>query len=340
MCILDGTVLAASDGSYFPTEKVAACVWIVSSPCLTEYIQGDCVLPGDYADHTAYRAKLGGQTGIAYFFHHLLLEGPITLDASVVLSSTDCLSCVNRLSISSEFFKSRFQHMRQTIVDLWEKSRFSPSLTHVYGHADSQKSSTGRVPLELLNIQMDQLAKEIALDHISIPNGCPPTYCSEFGIGTVLCNGKYICSRLQQSLYTATLHQEYIQGAAAKFGVSVDFFQHSVAWTSFGKARSSAQFGMFKFIPKLLCGDLATGQVMVNRRQRLSPACPVCGEVEETTLHMLTCPLASSVRVNLLLQFKLWLLSVKTDPTIIRYFIAGLSSWFQKTNLTYHLLFF
>ena len=67
---MQGTAIAASDGSFFPVAKVAACSWIVSTPDLQEYIQGGCVVPGEYKDHSAYRGEIGGQLGIAFFFHH------------------------------------------------------------------------------------------------------------------------------------------------------------------------------------------------------------------------------------------------------------------------------
>ena len=71
---------------------------------------------------------------------------------------------------------------------------------------------------------------------------------------------------------------------------------------------------------------------MVYRLHRHSSLCPVCGRTEETLLHMLTCPQAEPLRTNLLLQFKLWLLSVQTDPTLIHFFLSGLSLWFHDPS--------
>ena len=81
------------------------------------------------------------------------------------------------------------------IVGLWEKTRFTPHLQHVYGHSDSRRKKHF-TPLQLLNITMDDLAKEIAMAYFSIPDHCPPSFYSEFGLDTILCHEIYISSRL------------------------------------------------------------------------------------------------------------------------------------------------
>ena len=44
--IIDGSALAVSDGSYYPTEEVAACAWTVSTPDGKEHVEGGGMLPG------------------------------------------------------------------------------------------------------------------------------------------------------------------------------------------------------------------------------------------------------------------------------------------------------
>ena len=94
---------------------------------------------------------------------------------------------------------------------------------------------------------------------------------------------------------------------------------------------------MFKFISKLLCEDLATGIVMARRKQRKSDLCPICDLHSEDSVHMLTCPHTVSIRTDLLLQFKLWLLSSSTDPSIVSFLLNGLSSWLRhpRSSLAY-----
>ena len=46
-CIIGGTSIAVSDGSFFPLERVGACAWIVSTPDGTEWMQGGGAVPGE-----------------------------------------------------------------------------------------------------------------------------------------------------------------------------------------------------------------------------------------------------------------------------------------------------
>ena len=63
-CIISGTAIAVSDGSYYPTEEVGACAWTISTPDGKERVQGGGVIPGSKIDQNSYRAELGGQLAI------------------------------------------------------------------------------------------------------------------------------------------------------------------------------------------------------------------------------------------------------------------------------------
>ena len=77
--------------------------WIISTPDLKECIQVGCIIPGDYNDHSAYRGEICEQLGIAFFFHHFYPPENYPNPPSTIMSSTDCLLCIGRLSTSPEF---------------------------------------------------------------------------------------------------------------------------------------------------------------------------------------------------------------------------------------------
>ena len=63
--------------------------------------------------------------------------------------------------------------------------------------------------LAKLNNKMDSMAKRIALEYIhlnSIHQAKPTT----LGIGTILCGGVLVTSRVQQSLYNRILHNKLV----------------------------------------------------------------------------------------------------------------------------------
>ena len=39
-CLIDGTAVGVSDGSYFPIEEVGSCGWIIATPDGSEWIEG------------------------------------------------------------------------------------------------------------------------------------------------------------------------------------------------------------------------------------------------------------------------------------------------------------
>ena len=64
-CLINGTELGISNGSYVPIQEVGACGWIISTPDGTEWIEGRGAIPGLKSGQNSYRSKLGGQLDIA-----------------------------------------------------------------------------------------------------------------------------------------------------------------------------------------------------------------------------------------------------------------------------------
>ena len=55
-CLLNGSAVGVSDGSYFPIQEVGACGWIISTPDGGEWIEGGGVIPGLQSDQNSYRS--------------------------------------------------------------------------------------------------------------------------------------------------------------------------------------------------------------------------------------------------------------------------------------------
>jgi len=83
-----------------------------------------------------------------------------------------------------------------------------------------------------------------------------------------------------------------------------------------------------------MSGDTATGRVMVQRKQRLSSNCPICGAIDEHTTHVLTCrdPKVIDLRSSLIEELNAWLCSVNTYPDLQTYIISSLEQWFEYPN--------
>ena len=207
--ILDGSALAVSDGSFYPIQKVGSCGWIISSDDGTEWIQGGGLIPGTADDQSAYRSELGGQVGILVFL--LSLKLPLLPDASRYNITTVCdgKSALDKVGVSSDLVKAKHMHsdMISILSQLSNEIKFTLNKEHVKAHQDVLNR-----PLsvkETLNCKMDHLAKSIALTHMAHKTPIKFTH-TELGFGTIHCNGSWISSRLQSSLYKNITHNLHV----------------------------------------------------------------------------------------------------------------------------------
>ena len=105
-----------------------------------------------------------------------------------IKTSCDGISVLNKVGIDPEYIRCSTKHadLISIISAYWDKSAFNPVKAHVYEHQNDLISPL--IITEQLNCDMDELAKEIALDHIS-SNRPTPIYTIYDGLGTVICHG-------------------------------------------------------------------------------------------------------------------------------------------------------
>ena len=175
---------------------------------------------------------------------------------------------------------------------------------------------------------MDALAKSIAFKAIISNNLQPPSFHSPLGFGSIMCYSTPVSSCLQQDLYHTISHHNYINCVSKLFELHPDVFRSLVNWDCYRLSRSHCRFGLFMFITKFISENIASGKVMVQRKQRASSNCPRCHSPDEDNLHILTCSSASTFRSTLVVQLQLWLHSQQTDPVITSFLIKGLQQWF------------
>ena len=326
-CLKNGTALVVSDGSFYPHDEVGACAWKIFTPCLTQWIQAGGLVPGPPSQQSAYRSEVAGQTGIALFLHAICL--PQTIRPTIT-TSCDGISALHRAQIKSEHIRQSFKHVDLLSITAiaWEAGQFSVKTKHVRGHQDNLHRPLTN--LEQVNCEMDNMAKQIALLHISGTRPYPFTP-SKKGLGTITIKGQIVCSHVQSTLYTSILHNNFVKKIADKFGADALTFDALTNWKAFGRARKSARFSIQKFISKWISGDIPSGTVMKKRGHRLQDHCPLCHAPAENLLHILTCPNESAriFRLQQLTELSVWLQAEDTHHDIADLFISGLTSWFS-----------
>ena len=90
---------------------------------------------------------------------------------------------------------------------------------------------------------------------------------------------------------------------------------------------------------KWLSDDSATGKVMVQRKQHINSSCPRYDHPEEYTEHVLQCHSNDmcELRDNTILEMRMWMKSVHTQPDIEFFIFSGLISWLSNDLTVFNL---
>ena len=328
------TAISVSDGSFFLEAKVGSCAWILSSPDGREWIEGGGIIPGEDTDQGSYRSELGGQCGIAVAVDCLVLPDPLTGEPYHITTICDGLAALNKVGICKEYIKTSGKHVDliSIITSLWTSSSFTPTTEHIYAHQDENNVS----PLSMkanLNCKMDSIAKVIA--QLQIANRRNISFMkSGLGLGTVMLGKTIIASRMQSSLYTSIMPKKLVAWLANKYNFTPSSFQSNIEWYTLNKARRESSLPLKIFMTKWISEDIASGVVMVRRKQRMHSNCPMCNLPGENTTHILQCQHSTicTLRIDLLSELKVWLASKDTDPDIINFIHKGLTAWFNSDS--------
>ena len=105
----------------------------------------------------------------------------------------------------------------------------------------------------------------------------------------VTVQGDMVTSKLQKGLCNKILAKRALTYLADKCIADENSFSTHFYWDAIKTARKEATVPIQIFMSEWVCGQTATGVVMVKRKQRVSSECPRCGEDREHLLHILTC---------------------------------------------------
>ena len=100
--LLQGTALAVSDGSYFPTVKMRSCARIIFIPAGQRYIRDGGLIPGSSCNQSLYRSELGGLLNIASTVSNIIL--PLFFTPNITVAR-DGLATLNNMKFNKEKMK-------------------------------------------------------------------------------------------------------------------------------------------------------------------------------------------------------------------------------------------
>jgi len=286
--IANGVAVAVCDGSYFEIYGIGSSAWILSSADGTSWIEGGGIVPGPLTDLNSYRCELGGLLGIGV--GTACLKNLLPIIPHFMLTAYDNLEALRKITADRHKVKTTWKSVDfiSQILDVWSHQHCKPSPQHVYGHQDDKR--TGPLTfVEHLNVQMDRLAKSLAIPSFGNLPSIPPAV-PLIGMSQLVIQDTLIASTFQKSLTYSIHHNAMVEYLGYKWEIDANILRDSVAWTSIINARKRTSFPFQKFISKWISEDTATGIVMRRRKQRIHDHCPRCDAPQEHLVHILTCP--------------------------------------------------
>ena len=320
-----GNCAMISDGFFQPSKSQATGAWILGNEAQHRAIHGTAPSVGPKHSQSAYRGELAGLYGGLLTLKLICAYSNITTGR--VLIGCDGLGALKRIQSPASLSTSHFDYV-SSITRLIQDLPLTCHLTHVNGHLDKVLAMDQLSITEQMNVTADILAREANahdLDFNRITN--LPLY-KEYGPITLSSTCTKITSSLRQNLYTAITRTNTRDYWRQKHNLPADA-SDSVAWTSLTRAFKSLSPPKQIETVKWNADFCGTGKNLQRWKEQTHSSCPVCGEENETTTHILQChhPTANTQWNTSLASLKDWMIQQATSPDIINVILENLHAW-------------
>jgi hypothetical protein len=193
---------------------------------------------------------------------------------------------------------------------------------HVKSHQDDEVDSVLELPWPAqLNVVCDHLASRQLSTcqlHTTVPMN---PYCNAY----LTIDKKSCSSHIRKSMFDAASSpriREYLQ---RKFPWDDDTFD-SIEWSATHSALRGLTPSDHRFVTKFVFRMLPLGARLRQRQAHIPSNCPTCDEPSEDDWHWITCQGRAEWRTQQGLQFSLFLVSLKTHPSITNILVRAYKS--------------
>ena len=332
--LYSGRASGVSDGSYAEKWDVCTAAWILDFGNGLE-IKGGGVVPGPEGVSTAYRGELGGLLGQLLVIRSIEVCCPPPNQYSIQVACDGEGALFRSLNATREDFTSRhgsFDLISQIMV-LQDRIKGTLVPTHVRGHQDRQGIALSDP--ELLNVRMDQLAKDIMVaalqDGDDIPDALPLV---SPGITQVDYKDIPICSHLASTLRELISQDRALEWWKYKGRFRTGVTYKDIHWKVMEYTMKEMSFAMKRFVAKWTSHHIGVGRMMELRRSRSKNECPRCGELHESTLHVVRCQ-ARSARKQWkrgIKELERWMKHRKTSEDIRKVIRSALKQYTKRED--------
>ena len=320
--LMRGACRAVCDGSYKLGHGTAA--FCIHGDLPTHAITGCNVTPGPKSSQCAYRSELGGLIGTLTALQVLCEAYGIAQGRAII--GVDCESLTKRLSnprpieVTEAHFdllydcRCRIQALPVTIRLDW-----------IEGHQDERNPARPLDWWAQQNIAMDTAAKAHwrMTQHTPAPN--PILQHETFSVKVKM---EKVTSFNKNHIYNQILEQPTRAYWQQKHDIT-DPQWEDINWKASQQALQELPIGQRRFHAKFATSHIATGKMMLIRKQWPHSKCPRCGADQEDTKHVIQCPAAPGKWSSAIEGLQTWLKAQHTDPFLTVSITRLLHSWRQ-----------
>jgi hypothetical protein len=284
----------ASDGGFDPTSGISSYGWVIAfNRVLIAKGRGPAEAHPDLGE--SFRSEGYGLASVSAFITALITFLKISVDDHIWKFYIDNKAMIQRM----ESYNNRVPHSRSNLrpdADITNRAhvylRHIPaSLEHVKSHQDEATENKNLPFSANLNIIADALATQ-------------QRECMAKPVTKV--TGDH-CHLVIQDRYITRDSQKWIMQKAGeipiqhyyweKYGWKRDVFE-AVYWDAQHKALQTYQQNDQRRILKFVHDWLPTNHRLYREGQEASSMCPLCGNLEETNEHLLTCPTVGQQQIR------------------------------------------
>ena len=283
-----GKAIAVSDGSYKNDGNIGAAAWIIESWDKSQYIRGQCIVPGEKRVQSAYRSELVGLLAILEKLRLICLQHKITQGGCTI--ACDGIAALQEATMGNErWITPRKQHcdILSATNRIIQGMEIEIKPTHVRGHSDDKKKE-GFTRLEEMNIRMDLSAKAMT-DTIAVSKERWDKFVTHpFSFTMPVIQGRTIVGDTNNKLYQEITEQKLEEYWIRKRRYSKNSSK-LIDWKHQEIAHKREKEGIKRFLAKWTTGMIAVGRQMKRWGFRYQDNCPICNDTDEDTLHILSC---------------------------------------------------
>ena len=328
--IIQGNAKCISDGSTKERLGTSAAIMVMEDETKAYLIKNR--VPGVDDEQHSYRSELCGILANVLMINiiakiHDIQDGRITIGCDNESALWKCF-----LTDTTDTGDSSFDLIR-VIHEAIKVSTITWTPVHVRGHQDRDNAIDTLDEWARANVHADKQAEIYWKEKYGDGNRDRPRPGIMPGEGwRVSIDGEPLHDKMADQLHQHIYKKPCMDYWTKKGRIKKDM-GHEVDWNEYKKAQRTMKYGKRQWVKKHFCGHEGTNQMMFKWKQRPSPQCPKCAQIE-THRHIARCQSRAATQAyqDATEKFKQWL-DGTTSPGIKAAVLAHVKAYRDEAEV-------